>query len=149
MNISKFAVQCTASIIALVAIVSTSASGQDKAALMKRGGEVYKAYCQTCHQPTGAGLPNVYPPLAGSDYIKTKPKATIIDNVTNGLKGEVVVNGKKFNNVMVPLPANYTNDDAAAVITYVLNTWGNNGGLVSAAEVKKIRKAAAPAAKKK
>ena len=149
MNISKFAVQCTAAIIALVAIVSTSASGQDKAALMKRGAEVYKAYCQTCHQPTGAGLPNVYPPLAGSDYIKTKPKATIIDNVVNGLKGEVVVNGKKFNNVMVPLPANYTNDDAAAVITYALNTWGNNGGLVSAAEVKKIRKATAAAAKKK
>ncbi len=149
MNISKFAVQCTAAIIALVAIVSTSASGQDKAALMKRGAEVYKAYCQTCHQPTGAGLPNVYPPLAGSDYIKTKPKATIIDNVVNGLKGEVVVNGKKFNNVMVPLPANYTNDDAAAVITYALNTWGNNGGLVSAAEVKKIRKSAAAAAKKK
>jgi nitrite reductase (NO-forming) len=149
MNISKFAVQCTAAIIALVAIVSTSASGQDKAALMKRGAEVYKAYCQTCHQPTGAGLPNVYPPLAGSDYIKSKPKATIIDNVVNGLKGEVVVNGKKFNNVMVPLPANYTNDDAAAVITYVLNTWGNNGGLVSAAEVKKIRKPAAAAAKKK
>jgi nitrite reductase (NO-forming) len=149
MNISKFAVQCTAAIIALVAIVSTSASGQDKAALMKRGAEVYKAYCQTCHQPTGAGLPNVYPPLAGSDYIKSKPKATIIDNVVNGLKGEVVVNGKKFNNVMVPLPANYTNDDAAAVITYVLNTWGNNGGLVSTAEVKKIRKPAAAAAKKK
>ncbi len=149
MNISKIAVQCTAVLVALVAIVSTSASGQDKAALMKRGAEVYKAYCQTCHQPTGAGLPNVYPPLAGSDYIKSKPKATIIDNVVNGLKGEVVVNGKKFNNVMVPLPANYTNDDAAAVITYALNTWGNNGGLVSAAEVKKIRKATAAPAKKK
>ncbi|MBS1537933.1 MAG: cytochrome c [Bacteroidetes bacterium] len=116
--------------------------GQDKAAQMKRGGEVYKAYCQTCHQPTGMGLPNVYPPLAGSDYIKNTPKATIIDNVTNGLKGSVTVNGKKFNNVMVPLPANYTNDDAAAVITYVMNTWGNNGGVVSSAEVKKIRKVA-------
>ncbi|MFN8359659.1 MAG: cytochrome c [Candidatus Kapaibacterium sp.] len=148
MNISKFAVQCTAVLVALVAIVSTSASGQDKAALMKRGAEVYKTYCQTCHQPTGAGLPNVYPPLAGSDYIKTKPKATIIDNVVNGLKGEVIVNGKKFNNVMVPLPANYTDEDAASAITYVLNSWGNNGGVVTTAEVKKVRKPAAGAKKK-
>ncbi|MBK9250182.1 MAG: cytochrome c [Ignavibacteria bacterium] len=148
MNISKLAAKYTAFIIATIAILTTSANGQDKAALMKRGAEVYKAYCQTCHQATGKGLPNVYPPVAGSDYIKSKPKATIIDNVCNGLKGEVVVNGKKFNNVMVPLPANYTNDDAAAVITYVLNSWGNNGGIVSAAEVKKIRKVATPVKKK-
>ena len=149
MNIYKIAAKYTALIVASVAILTSSASGQDKAALMKRGAEVYKAYCQTCHQATGMGLPNVYPPIAKSDYIKSKPKTTIIDNVCNGLKGEVVVNGKKFNNVMVPLPANYTNDDAAAVITYVLNTWGNDGGVVSTAEVKKIRKSVAAAAKKK
>jgi nitrite reductase (NO-forming) len=127
-------------IVCLATLGVSVAKGQDKAALMKRGAEVYKAYCQTCHQPTGMGLPNVYPPLAGSDYIKNNPKATIIDNVTNGLKGSITVNGKKFNNVMVPLPANYTNDDAAAAITYILNSWGNNGGVVSAAEVKKTRK---------
>ena len=31
---------------------------------------------------------------------------------------------------MVPLPANYTDENATSAITYVLNSWGNNGGVV-------------------
>jgi nitrite reductase (NO-forming) len=126
--------------IVMVVALSINATAQDKAALMKKGETVYKGYCQTCHQANGQGLSTVYPPLAGSDYIKTKPKKEIISSVVNGLKGEITVNGKKFNGVMVPLPKNYTDDDAAAVITYVLNSWGNPGGVVSVAEVKAARK---------
>jgi nitrite reductase (NO-forming) len=120
---------------------SMNAAGPDKAALMKRGQAVYTEYCKTCHQANGQGLSTVYPPLAGSDYIKTKGAKVVTDNVVNGLKGAITVNGKKFNNVMTPLPAKYTNADAAAVITFVLNSWGNNGGIVSEADVKKVRKA--------
>jgi nitrite reductase (NO-forming) len=108
---------------------------------MKRGQVVYTEYCKTCHQANGQGLSTVYPPLAGSDYVKTKGAKVVTDNVVNGLKGPITVNGKKFNNVMTALPAKYTNADAAAVITFVLNSWGNNGGIVSEADVKKVRKA--------
>ena len=131
--------------IAIVGLVVFSSIGQaagpDKAALMKRGQAVYSEYCKTCHQANGQGLSTVYPPLAGSDYVKTKGAKVVTDNVVNGLKGAITVNGKKFNNVMTPLPAKYTNADAAAVITFVLNSWGNNGGIVSEADVKKVRKA--------
>lgn len=120
--------------------VSTNAAAPDKAALMKRGQVVYNEYCKTCHQANGQGLSTVYPPLAGSDYVKSKGAKVITDNVVNGLKGQITVNGKKFNNVMTPLPAKYSNADAAAVITFVLNSWGNNGGIVSEADVKKVRK---------
>jgi mono/diheme cytochrome c family protein len=124
-----------------LAIGSTATtSAQDKAALITKGEKVYKAYCQTCHQAAGQGLSTVYPPLAGSDYIKNKPKKEIISSVVNGLKGEITVNGKKFNGVMVPLPKNYTDEDAAAVITFVYNKWGNPGGVVTVAEVKAARK---------
>lgn len=132
-------------VIAIVGLVIFSntmqAAGPDKAALMKRGQVVYNEYCKTCHQANGQGLSTVYPPLAGSDYVKAKGAKVITDNVVNGLKGPITVNGKKFNNVMTPLPAKYTNADAAAVITFVLNSWGNNGGIVSEADVKKVRKA--------
>lgn len=119
---------------------SVNAAGPDKAALMKRGQVVYNEYCKTCHQANGQGLSTVYPPLAGSDYVKTKGVKVITDNVVNGLKGPITVNGKKFNNVMTALPTKYSNTDAAAVITYVLNSWGNNGGIISEADVKKVRK---------
>ena len=118
---------------------TASVLAQDKAAQIAKGEKVYKAYCQTCHQANGQGLSTVYPPLAGSDYIKSKPKKEIIKSVVNGLKGEITVNGKKFNGVMVALPKNYTDEDAANVITYVYNTWGNPGGAVTVAEVKALR----------
>jgi mono/diheme cytochrome c family protein len=126
--------------IALAIGSTATSSAQDKATLVAKGEKVYKAYCQTCHQATGQGLSTVYPPLAGSDYIKSKPKKEIISSVVNGLKGEITVNGKKFNGVMVPLPKNYTDEDAAAAITYVYNSWGNPGGTVTVAEVKAARK---------
>lgn len=132
-------------VIAIVGLLIFSdtihAAGPDKAALMKRGQVVYTEYCKTCHQANGQGLSTVYPPIAGSDYVKTKGAKVVTDNVVNGLKGQITVNGKKFNNVMTALPAKYTNADAAAVITFVLNSWGNNGGIVSEADVKKVRKA--------
>ncbi|MFM6955099.1 MAG: c-type cytochrome [Ignavibacteria bacterium] len=134
--------QLAIAIVGLVVFSNNSqAAGPDKAALMKRGQAVYSEYCKTCHQANGQGLSTVYPPLAGSDYVKTKGAKVVTDNVVNGLKGAITVNGKKFNNVMTPLPAKYTNADAAAVITFVLNSWGNNGGIVSEADVKKVRKA--------
>jgi hypothetical protein len=57
--------------------------------------------------------------------------------VTLGLKGEITVNGQKYNNVMVALPAKYTDADAAAVITYVYNSWGNTGPTVTERKSKK------------
>jgi mono/diheme cytochrome c family protein len=112
----------------LVAVVMSSVfaigvSAQDKA----KGQKLYNEYCKTCHQETGKGLGSVYPPLAGSDYLKTKSKAEVIKVVTGGLKGEITVNGKKFNGVMAPLPAKYTDQDVADILTYVYGSWGNNG----------------------
>ncbi len=131
---------CTALFAVTMIFATMPVMAQDKAALMKKGETVYKSYCQTCHQANGQGLSTVYPPLAASDYIKSKPKKEIISSVVNGLNGEITVNGKKFNGVMVALPKNYTDEDAAAAITYVLNSWGNPGGVVSVAEVKAARK---------
>ena len=122
-------------VIALCITAFVSMHAQDKA----KGQKLYNDYCKTCHQETGKGLGSVYPPLAGSDYIKTKSKADIIKAVTGGLKGEIVVNGKKFNGVMAPLPAKYTDQDVADILTYVYNSWGNPGGKFTAAEVKKSR----------
>ena len=87
-----------------------------------------------------SGIVHGISPIGRLGLCKTKGVKVITDNVVNGLKGPITVNGKKFNNVMTALPTKYSNADAAAVITYVLNSWGNNGGIVSEADVKKVRK---------
>jgi mono/diheme cytochrome c family protein len=145
LHISLSMLLCRVSQIALylvfaVCTFTLSMQAQDKTAQIAKGEKIYKSYCQTCHQANGQGLSTVYPPVAGSDWIKSKPKAQIVSSVVNGLNGEITVNGKQFNGVMNPLPANYTDDDAAAVLTYVYNSWGNPGTVVSAADVKAARK---------
>lgn len=85
----------------------------------------------------GEGIENVYPPLAQSDYLKDKTRA--IHQVINGSSGEIVVNGKKYNNTMPP--QQLSDEEIAAVLTYVYSGWENGGGTVTAEEVKAVRAA--------
>lgn len=127
------------SLMVVLGVMSANVNAQDKA----KGQKLYNEYCKTCHQENGKGLGSVYPPLAGSDYLKSKSKAEIIKAVTGGLKGEITVNGKKFNGVMAPLPTKYTDQDVADILTYVYGSWGNNGTKITLADVKKNRVKAA------
>jgi nitrite reductase (NO-forming) len=103
---------------------------------MERGKKVYLSSCFACHMAGGDGLPNVFPPLAHSDYLKADPDRAI-KSVIKGLSGPIVVNGKTYNNMMPP--QDLSDDQAADVLTYVMNTWGNNYGTVSATDVKRVR----------
>ncbi|KQV89071.1 copper-containing nitrite reductase [Pelomonas sp. Root1237] len=106
------------------------------------GQALFAGTCSVCHQANGAGLPGVFPPLAKSDWLGQDAKRAV-GVVLHGLSGKVKVNGKDYDSVMPPM--NQLNDDEVAnILTYVLNSWGNVGGSVSADEVKKQR-AAKPA----
>jgi mono/diheme cytochrome c family protein len=100
------------------------------------GRKLFTSICAACHQPTGQGLPNVFPPLAGSDFLNAD-KNRAIKIVINGRQGEVVVNGAKFNNSMPSFPL--TDQDIANVLTYVYNSFGNSGLEVTSDEVKLLR----------
>jgi hypothetical protein len=94
------------------------------------------AICAACHQPTGHGLANQFPPLAGSDYLNAD-KTRAIQIVLYGRQGEVIVNGTKFNNNMPGFPL--ADQDVANVLTYVYNSFGNSGIEVTAEEVQTVR----------
>jgi nitrite reductase (NO-forming) len=101
------------------------------------GKVLFTGTCSVCHQANGEGLAGVFPPIAKSDYLNQDPKRAI-STVLRGLTGKITVNGKEYNSVMPPM--NQLNDDEVAnILTYVLNSWGNSGGRISADEVKKIR----------
>jgi mono/diheme cytochrome c family protein len=92
--------------------------------------------CAACHQPSGQGVPNVFPPLAGSDFLNAN-KSRAINIIIHGKQGEVVVNGVKYTNSMPPFPL--SDQDIANVLTYVYNSFGNSGLEVTADEVKAQR----------
>ena len=48
----------------------------------------------------------------------------------------ITVNGKPFNNLMPP--QQFSDEQIADVLTYVLNSWGNDFGTVSVADVKRV-----------
>lgn len=109
---------------------------RSKAERMEVGKRLFTTICAACHQPTGQGIPNRFPPLAGSDFLNSD-KQRAIQILLNGLQGEVVVNGVKFNNSMPMLPL--TDSDVASALTYVLNSFGNSGQEVTTDEVKALR----------
>ena len=109
---------------------------KSKAEKIELGRRLFTSICAACHQPTGQGLPNVFPPLAGSDFLNAD-KTRAIKIVINGRQGELIVNGRKFNNSMPKFPLG--DDDIANVLTYVYNSFGNAGLEVKPDEVKFLR----------
>jgi cytochrome c oxidase subunit II len=97
------------------------------AELMSRGQQIYMANCAACHQPTGVGVPNAFPPLAGSKVV-VGPKEAQILLVLNGKPGTAMASFKQLSDT-----------DLAAVVTYTRNSWGNAAGDAQPAEVKTAR----------
>jgi nitrite reductase (NO-forming) len=117
---------------------AASASGTLTREQQVKAGEVlFKGTCSACHQDNGAGIPNVFPPLAKSDYLLADRKRAI-GVVLNGLTGAVTVNGATYNSVMPPM-SQLNDDEVANILTFALNSWGNNGGVVTAKEVTQVR----------
>jgi nitrite reductase (NO-forming) len=111
-------------------------TGEDLKASMQRGAMVYRGKCLTCHMSNGQGVPNVYPPLAASDYMMAD-RGRAIKQVIYGAEGEMVVNGQIYNNIMPP--QDLTDKEAADVLNYIFNSWGNKGDLFTPEEVAKNR----------
>ena len=103
---------------------------------IERGKEVYGVFCVTCHLSSGKGMPGIFPPLAESDYLLTKRNESI-KAIKKGQKGEITVNGVKYNNIMAPLGLD--DEEVADVMNFILNSWGNESKeMVTEEEVSKI-----------
>ncbi|WP_353268855.1 cytochrome c [Gemmatimonas sp.] len=107
------------------------------------GEEIY-GRCMACHQATGAGMPGAFPPLAGSEWV-TGPSSRPIAILLHGLQGEITVKGEKYNSMMMAYGTSVpmSDDEVAAVLTYVRSSFGNSAPPVTPAEVAKVRAATA------
>lgn len=103
---------------------------------MERGKKVYLTSCFACHLANGEGLPGVFPPLAKSDFMQAD-KSRAIRAVAKGISGPITVNGKQYNNIMPPQMLD--DDQIANVLTYVMNSFGNDMGVVTRDDVKRAR----------
>ncbi|TYP72834.1 c-type cytochrome [Aquimarina intermedia] len=105
---------------------------------MVAGEEIYLDFCMQCHLADGKGVPNAFPPLAGSDWLTNKRKESI-HAIKYGLNGEIRVNDVIYNSAMTPL--GLEDEEIADVMNYIMNSWGNTQKtMVTIEEVAAIKK---------
>ena len=100
-------------------------------------------YCGTCHLRGGQGLPaSGFPPLAGTDWV-TGDTDRLIRITLDGLTGPIEVNGTMYPGQvpMTPFRNLLTDEEIAAVLTYVRNAFGNRASPVATEEVAEVRQA--------
>ena len=97
------------------------------------GRDVYATLCVACHQPDGRGQAALAPSLLGSP-LALAPAAVTARILLNGKEGPI--------GLMPPLGGSLTDDQIAAVLTYVRREWGQIGAPVTPADVRSARAAA-------
>ena len=105
-------------------------------AVKSPGQLIYEQNCLTCHQSNGSGVPNLNPPLHGTDWV-LGDKNRLINVVLKGLQGQEI-EGDMYDNAM-PAHDFLTDDQIADVLTYVRSNFGNKATVVTTDEVKAVR----------
>lgn len=120
-------------IISLAVLMSWTslgrAQGPDKQ--IQEGKKLFEGTCADCHRINGQGLPDKFPALAGNPFMVGDP-TKVIDTVLNGRKGKL--------GQMPAWKGTFTDQQIAAIISYVRQAWSNKGSPVTVDMVKKRRK---------
>jgi mono/diheme cytochrome c family protein/glucose/arabinose dehydrogenase len=112
------------------------------------GKEVFHrdAHCATCHQPAGTGTPGIYPPLNVPDNPWLAQDDRLIKVALKGLWGPLDIAGRRFaptNGVppMIGFAGLLTDEEIAAVLSYVRQSFGNELPFITPAQVAQVRAA--------
>lgn len=82
--------------------------------------------CAVCHQADGMGIPDVYPALATSEVVRSGAVDMALVLLIG--RGE-----------MPSFKGALSNEDMAAIINYVRNSWGNSGEAISAERIQSLQ----------
>ena len=110
----------------------------DRSESARRGAKLYLTSCVACHQPDGAGLAGVFPPLDGSARVIGKESA-LIKIVLHGLQGPLSSGGERYDGVMPGHGSLLVDQEIADVLNYVRGAWSNRSDELGAAQVKSVR----------
>lgn len=102
------------------------------------GAQIYGAQCVACHQATGAGLPGVFPPLGGSEWVTGK-ETLAASILLHGVSGKLTVKGVAYSGQMPAFKDKLNDAELAAVLSHVRSQFGNAASKVDAATVKSVR----------
>lgn len=105
---------------------------------MKSGENIYSVNCTACHNSNGKGIDNLAAGLANNPGLQADDAASIITTILQGGRG-AVTQGNPTSGAMPSFAWKLSDQQVAAVATYIRNAWGNAATPVSADEVAKQR----------
>jgi mono/diheme cytochrome c family protein len=109
------------------------------AKVMHQGQAIFVDSCSACHRMDGRGVPRFFPPLAGDANLQQKDPTTTLHFILGGVRSTPTA--AQPTPLSMPSYAwKLSDDQVAAVATYVRNAFGNSAPSVSAGEVAKVRK---------
>ena len=117
---------------------SGAPTGTAAAPVAADGAQIFTSRCASCHQATGAGLPGVFPPLAGSEWVNGDAK-TVALILLLGINGKISVAGSTFNGTMPAFGTTLSDAEIAAVASHVRTSFGNKSSALTADIVKTER----------
>ena len=107
---------------------------EQKEALEKQGAKLHKDHCAACHREDGEGVPRIYPPFKGNEALLMRnPVNAIRITLNGGFPPSTAGNPRPYG--MPPFAHVLSDDEVAAVVTYIRGTWGNRALPVSPVEV--------------
>ena len=124
-----------------IATIATSARAAEGAtpAQLEEGKGIYMTICIACHQPTGLGLPGVFPSLAKSEFVSGSP-ARLTAMVLKGINPPFKYKDVTYAVPMIPQEAVLTDEKIASVLTFVRASFENSAAPITGAFVADVRK---------
>jgi mono/diheme cytochrome c family protein len=103
-----------------------------------RGAKLYNQHCAQCHGKQGEGAPNAYPALAGNRAVTMDSPANLVRMVlAGGFAPSTAGNPRPYG--MPPFTMLFSNEDTAAVLSFIRTAWGNQASTVSTLNVIQLR----------
>jgi mono/diheme cytochrome c family protein len=108
------------------------------AAVVTQGEPLYVQHCAACHGKDGAGVADVYPALAGNASTLDPDGVNATRAVLlGGFAPVTAANPRPYS--MPPFAQKLSDDEVAALVSYVRRSWGNHASLVRPEDVSRYR----------
>jgi mono/diheme cytochrome c family protein len=109
-----------------------------QAASHEQGGKLYAKHCADCHGDNGQGVAGIYPPLDGNTSVTGPTSINAIRSVLlGGFAPATAANPRPYS--MPPFAQQLSDEDVAAVVSYVRQSWSNKASAVAPVEVSRSR----------
>jgi mono/diheme cytochrome c family protein len=105
---------------------------------LAQGQALYIDQCAGCHMAQGEGQPGGFPPLKGNAVVQARDPETLVHVILEGVH-TVATREKPTGLAMPAFDWKLSDEQAAALASWLRATWGNEGDAVTAAQVHDAR----------